>query len=74
MKNVSVWSRSRREPPFLTGVGADPRWPESAPRPWPPGAGAAQKNGGSATLIRIQQIWIRNTSDTEKRLYAVDTK
>ena len=25
--------------------------PESAPGPWPSGAGAAQKSGGSATLL-----------------------
>ena len=37
------------EPP---GAGADPSRsePESAPGPWQPGAGAAQKSGGSATL------------------------
>ena len=39
---------------FLPGAraGADPSRlePESAPGPWPPGAGAAQKSGGSATL------------------------
>ena len=37
-KNVSVWSRSHLEPPFLPGAGADPIWsePESAPgRPEP---------------------------------------
>ena len=52
MKNVSVWSRSRL---FLPGAGADPSRsePESAPGPWRPGAraGAAQKSGGSATLL-----------------------
>ena len=40
---------------FLPGARADPRRsePESAPGPWPPGAGAgaAQKSGGSATLV-----------------------
>ena len=38
------------EPP---GGGADPIWsePESAPGPRTSGAGAAQKSGGSATLI-----------------------
>ena len=30
--------------------------PESAPGPWPPGAGAAQKSGGSATLIPVYII------------------
>ena len=37
---------------FLPGAGADPSRsePESAPGPWPSGAGAAQKSGGSATL------------------------
>ena len=29
MKNVSVWSRSRLEPLFLPGAGADPNWSES---------------------------------------------
>ena len=43
----AAWSRL-----FLPGAGADPSRsePESAPGPWPPGAGAAQKSGGSATL------------------------
>ena len=43
------------EPP---GAGADPSRsePESAPGPWPPGAGAAQKSGGSATLPIIHYI------------------
>ena len=61
MKNVSVWSRSRL---FLPGAGADPSRsePESAPGPWPPGAGAAQKSGSSATLLIrvkgfIRQLW-----------------
>ena len=46
------WSRL-----FLPGAGAraDPSRselePESAPGPWRPGAKAAQKSGGSATLI-----------------------
>ena len=42
---------------FLPGAGADPFWsePESAPGPRTSGAGAAQKSGGSATLI----LWIR---------------
>ena len=50
------------EPPgaafFLPGAGADPSRsePESAPGPWPPGAGAAQKSGGSATLPIIHYI------------------
>ena len=35
------------EPP---GAGADPSRSESAPGPWLPGAEAAQKSGGSATL------------------------
>ena len=53
MKNFSVLSRSRLEPPFLPGAGADPSRsePESDPGPWRPGAGAAQKSGGSATLV-----------------------
>ena len=43
----AAWSRL-----FLPGAGADPSRsePESAPGPWRPGAGAAQKSGGSATL------------------------
>ena len=46
MKNFSVWSRL-----FLPGAGADPSRsePESAPGPRP--SGAAQKSGGSATLV-----------------------
>ena len=47
MKNVTVWSLSRL---FLPGAGADPIWSESTPGPRTPGAGAAQKSGGSATL------------------------
>ena len=41
-------------PHFLPGAGADPSRsePESAPGPWRPGAGAAQKSGGSATLCK----------------------
>ena len=53
MKNFSVWSRSRL---FNPGAGADPSRlepePESAPGPWQTGAGAAQKSGGSATLLK----------------------
>ena len=53
------------EPPgaafFLPGAGADPRRsepePESAPGPWRPGAGAAQKCGGSATLNCIHSAF-----------------
>ena len=45
----AAWSRL-----FLpgAGAGADPSRsePESAPGPWRPGAGAAQKSGSSATL------------------------
>ena len=46
------------EPPFLPGAGADPSRsePESAPGPWRPGAGAAQKSGGSAALLELAQI------------------
>ena len=38
--------------------GADPSRsePESAPGPWPSGAGAAQKSGGSATLLVIVKM------------------
>ena len=57
MKNFSIWSRSRL---FSPGAGADPSWsePESAPGPWPSGAGAraAQKSGGSATLCTFFPI------------------
>ena len=44
------------EPP---GAGADPSRsePEWAPGPWPPGAGATQKSGGSATLQKPDRIW-----------------
>ena len=51
----AAWSRL-----FLpgAGAGADPSRsePESAPGPWRPGAGAAQKSGGSATLAIFQGI------------------
>ena len=59
MKNVSVWSRSRLEPPFLPGAGADPIWsePELAPGPRTFGAGAAQESGGSATLLLCPMAW-----------------
>ena len=45
----AAWSRL-----FLPGAGADPSRlePESAPGPWQTGAGAAQKSGGSATLLK----------------------
>ena len=45
----AAWSRL-----FLPGAGADPIWsePESAPGPWTSGAGAAQKRGGSTTLVQ----------------------
>ena len=43
---------------FFHGAGADPSRsapePESAPGPWPPGAGATNKSGGSATQITFQ--------------------
>ena len=44
----AVWNRL-----FLPVAGADPIWsePELAPGPRTSGAGAAQKCGGSATLI-----------------------
>ena len=50
----AAWSRFFL-PGAGAGAGADPikSEPESAPGPWPPGAGAAYKNGGSATLIFI---------------------
>ena len=40
---------------ILPGAGADPSRPEpeSAPGPWPSGAGAAQNSGGSATLVPV---------------------
>ena len=41
------------EPPGAAFFTLEPE-PESAPGPWPPGAGAAQKSGGSATLIYCQ--------------------
>ena len=39
--------------PEQPGAGADPSRlePELAPGPWRPGAGGAQKSGGSATLL-----------------------
>ena len=42
----AAWSRL-----FLPEAGADPIWPESVAVPRTPGAGAAQKSGGSATLV-----------------------
>ena len=44
----AAWSRL-----FLPGARADPSRsePELAPGPWLSGAGAAQKSGGSATLV-----------------------
>ena len=39
------------EPPGAAFFCLEPE-PESAPGPWRPGAGAAQKSGGSATLRR----------------------
>ena len=38
------------EPPGAAFFCLEPE-PESAPGPWRPGAGAAQKSGGSATLF-----------------------
>ena len=51
MKTVSVWSRRRSI--FLPG--SDPIWsePESAPEPRTSAARAAQKSGGSATLLKM---------------------
>ena len=45
MTNFSLWSRSRLEPPFLPGAGADSIWsePKSVPGPQTSGAGAAKK-------------------------------
>ena len=64
MKNVSVWSRSRLEPPFYPGAGADPSMlePELTPGPWTTGAGfgAGEKGGGSATLVLNRFIFIFN--------------
>ena len=63
MKNVSVWSRSRQEPPFLPGAGADPIWsepePTSAPGPLTSRAGAAKKSSGSATLIYTYAVTVK---------------
>ena len=55
MKNFSVWSRSRL---FLPGADPSRSEPESAPGPRPSGAGAAQKSGGSATLMDIPAVCI----------------
>ena len=46
----AAWSRL-----FLPGAGPCRSEPESAPGPWPSGAGAGatQKSGGSATLSTI---------------------
>ena len=58
MKNFSAWSRL-----FLPGAGADPilSEPESAPGPWTSGAGAAQKSGGSATLVLPICIYVNES-------------
>ena len=64
MKNVCIWSRIRH---FSPGGGAYLIWsePESAPGPRTSGAraGAAQKSGGSATLVsgRILEMSARNS-------------
>ena len=57
MKNFSVWSRSWSRL-FLPGADPSRSEPESAPGPWPPGAGAgaAQKSGGSATLLSTDRL------------------
>ena len=49
----AAWSRL-----FYRGAGADPSRsePESAPGHWLSGAGAAQKSGGSATLVCVHQL------------------
>ncbi len=62
----AAWSRL-----FYPGAGADPSRsePESAPGPWPPGAGAAQKSGGSATLEK--DIKLLFTGKTLKALKKV---
>ena len=43
------------EPPGAAFFCLEPE-PESAPGPWRPGAGAAQKSGGSAALLELAQI------------------
>ena len=43
-----AWSRSRL---FLPGAGANPIWSEPESAPGPRTTGAAQKSGGSATLV-----------------------
>ena len=57
----AAWSRL-----FLpgAGVGADPSRSESAAGPWPSGAGAeaAQKSGGSATLVLVSELNFRSGS------------
>ena len=71
MKNFSVRSRSRL---FQPGAGVDPRRsePESAPGPWPSGAGAAQKCGGSATLgkpMSVQGLENREVEEPGDRVW-----
>ena len=46
----AAWSRL-----FLPGADPSRSEPESAPGPWPSGAGATQKSGGSATLADLDQ-------------------
>ena len=59
------------EPPFLPGAGADPSRsePESAPGPWPSGAGAAQKSGGSATLLLNYNF--SNNLGTDSKVFSI---
>ena len=58
------------EPP---GAGADPSRsePESAPGPWPSGAGAAQKSGGSATLVKGMHEIFRQGMNIKGRISAI---
>ena len=58
------WSRI-----FLPGAGADPSRsdPESAPGPWPFGAGAAQKSSGSATLVNTMKAPFKGEVENRKK-------
>ena len=62
----AAWSRL-----FLPGADPSRSEPESAPGPWPSGARAALKSGGSATLVdkygvtvNCYQVWLQNRRRT----------
>ena len=66
MKNFSAWSRSHLELPFFawTRSWSQPNLvypePESASGHRTSGAGAVQRSGGSATLVKIDLLSLNN--------------